>query len=148
MNLQVKSERVKLNQKEKNNYHILTHIYWPPHAKSWLIGKDRDAGRDWGQEEKAGWHHWLDGCEFGWTLAAGDGQGGLVCCDSWGHKESEMTKRLNWTEINEPLNFYQETRGQSPRKCEMCENHNTVGMDLLLFFLQMVPHISPCPLFC
>ena len=62
---------------------------------------------DWGQEEKgmtedemAGWHHRLDGREFEWTPRVGDGQGGLVCCDSWGHKESDMTKRLNWTELN------------------------------------------------
>ena len=74
--------------------------------KSWLIGKDSDAGRDWGQEEKgttedemAGWHHRLDGQEFGWTLGVGDGQGGLVCCNSWGHKESDTTERLNWTEL-------------------------------------------------
>ena len=65
----------------------------PPHEKSWLIGKDSDAGRDWGQEEKgttedemAGWHHWLDGRESGWTPGAGDGQGGLACCDSWGRR--------------------------------------------------------------
>ena len=64
------------------------------------------AGRDWGQEEKgttedemAGWHHWLDGCESGWTLGVGDGQGGLACCDSWGCKESDTTERLNWTEL-------------------------------------------------
>ena len=80
-----------------------TPILWPPHAKSWLIGKDSDAGRDWGQEEKgttedemAGWHHQLDGHEFEWTLGAGYGQGGLECCDSWGHKESDMTEQLNW----------------------------------------------------
>ena len=66
---------------------------------------DSDAGRDWGQEEKgmtedemAGWHHWLDGCESEWTLGVGDGQGGLACCDSWGRKESDMTEWLNWTE--------------------------------------------------
>ena len=70
-----------------------------------LIGKDSDAGRDWGQEEKettedemAGWHHWLDGRESQWTPAVGDGQGGLVCCDSWGRKESDTTEQLNWTE--------------------------------------------------
>ena len=81
------------------------HILWSPHAKSWLIGKDSDAGRDWGQEEKgttvdemAGWHHGLDGCESEWTLGDGDGQGSLACCDSWGRKESDMTERLNWTE--------------------------------------------------
>ena len=82
-----------------------TPILWPPHAKSWLIGKDLDAGRDWGQEEKgttedemAGWHHWFDGHEFEWTPGVGDGQGGLACCDSWGHKESDMTEQLNWTD--------------------------------------------------
>ena len=83
-----------------------TPVLWPPHVKSWLIGKDSDAGRDWGQEkgtiedEMAGWHHWLDGRESEWTTGDGDGQGGLVCCNSWGHKESNMTERLNWTELN------------------------------------------------
>ena len=79
----------------------------PPHAKSWLIGKDPDTGRDWGQEEKgttedemAGWHHWLNGRESEWTLGVGDGQGGLACCDSWGHKESDTAEWLNWTELN------------------------------------------------
>ena len=77
------------------------------HLKSWLIGKDSDARRDWGQEEKgtpedemAGWHHWLDGHESEWTPAVGDGQGSLACCDSWGRKESDTTERLNWTELN------------------------------------------------
>ena len=84
-----------------------TPILWPPHAKSWLIGKDSDAGRDWGQEKKgmtedemAGWHHWLDGHEFEWIPAVDDGQGGLVCFDSWGRKESDMTEQLKWTELN------------------------------------------------
>ena len=84
-----------------------TPVLWPPHAKSWLIGKDSDAGRDWGREEKgttedemAGWHHQLDGHEFGWTPGVGDGHGGLACCNSWGRKESDMTEQLNWTELN------------------------------------------------
>ena len=75
-------------------------VLWPPHVKSWLIGKDSDTGRDWRQEEKgttedetAGWHHRLDERESEWTLGFGDGQGGLACCDSWGHKESDMTER-------------------------------------------------------
>ena len=78
----------------------------PPHAKSWLIGKDSDAGRDWGQEEKgtpedemSGWHHWLDGHEFEWTPGVGDGQGGLACCDSWGRKESDTIERLIWSDL-------------------------------------------------
>ena len=90
----------------KNDAKAETPVLWPPHAKSWLIGKDCDAGRDWGQEEKgttedemAGWHHWLDGHESEWTLGIGDGQGGLVCCNSWGHKELDMTEWLNWTEL-------------------------------------------------
>ena len=91
----------------KNDAKAETPVLWPPHAKSWLIGKDSDAGRDWGQEEKgmtedeiAGWHHWLDAREFEWTPGVGDGQGGLVCCSSWGCKESDMTEKLNWTELN------------------------------------------------
>ena len=75
--------------------------------RSWLIGKDSDAGRDWGQEKKgttedemAGWHHWLNGLEFGWTPGVGDGHGGLACYNSWGRKESDMTEQLNWTELN------------------------------------------------
>ena len=82
-----------------------TPVLWPPHVKSWLIGKDSDAGRDWGQEEEgttedemAGWHHRLNGHEFGWIPGVGDGQGGLVCCSSWSCKESDMTEWLNWTD--------------------------------------------------
>ena len=82
-----------------------TPIVWPPDAKSWLIWKDLDAGKDWGQEEKVmtedemvRWHHQLNGHLFGWTLGVVDGQGGMSCCSSWGHKESDMTERLNWTE--------------------------------------------------
>ena len=88
-------------------------VLWPPHAKRWLIGKDSDAGRDWGQEEKrtteeeiSGWHHWLNRHEFGWTPGVGDGQGCLACCGSWGHKESDMTEKLNWTELKKHLLFF------------------------------------------
>ena len=84
-----------------------TPILLPPHAKSWLIGKDSDAGRDWGQEvkgttedEMAGWHHWLDGHEFEWTPGVGDGQGGLACCSSWGRRvRHDWVTELNWTEL-------------------------------------------------
>ena len=83
-------------------------MLWPPHVKSWLIGKDPDAGRDWGQEEKgttedemAGWHHRLDGHEFEQTQGVGDGQGGLACCDSWGRRvghdwATELTELMLW----------------------------------------------------
>ena len=91
----------------RNDAKAETPVLWPPHAKTWLIGKDSDAGRDWGQEEKwttedemAGWHHRLYGNEFEWTPGAGDAQGGLACCDSWGCKDSDTTERLNWTELN------------------------------------------------
>ena len=80
-------------------------ILWPPDAKNWLIRKDLDAGKDWRQEEKettkdemVGWHHWLDGHEFEQVLGVGDGQGSLACCSPWGHKESDMTEWLNWTD--------------------------------------------------
>ena len=80
-----------------------TPVLWPPHAKSWLIGKDPYAGENWRQEEKGttedeivGWHHWRNGHESWWTLGDGDGQGGLACFDSWGCKESDMTEQLNW----------------------------------------------------
>ena len=82
-----------------------TPILWPPDAKSWLIWKDPDTGKDWGQEEKGmtedemvGWHHRLNAHGFGWTPGVGDGQGGLACCDSWGCKESHMT---DWTELKQ-----------------------------------------------
>ena len=82
-----------------------TPVLWLPHAKNWLIGKDSDAGRDWGQEkgttedEMAGWHHWLDGRESEWTPGVGDGQGGLACCNSWGRKELDMTEWLIWSDL-------------------------------------------------
>ena len=79
-------------------------ILWPPDAKSRLIGKDPDAGKDWGQEgkgmtedEMVGWHHWLDEHEFEQTLGDSEGQGSLVCCSPWGCKELDMTEQLNWT---------------------------------------------------
>ena len=79
-----------------------TPILWPSHAKSWLIGIDLDAGRDWGQEEKEmtedGWHHRLDAHEFGWTPGVCDGRGGLACCD-FGVAKSR-TRLSDWTELN------------------------------------------------
>ena len=82
-----------------------TPILWPPDAESCLTGKDPDAGKDWGQEEKgttedemAGWHHRLNGHGFGWTPAVGYRQGGLACCSPWGRKESDKTERLHCTE--------------------------------------------------
>ena len=87
-----------------------------------LIGKDPDAGRDWGQEEKgmtkdemAGWHHRLNGREFEWILGDGDGQGGLACCNPWGRKQSDTTEQLNWTELNEYQNWLSNPKYFEPR---------------------------------
>ena len=82
-----------------------TPILWPPDEKNWLIWKDSDAGKDWRQEEKGttedemvGWHHQLDEHETKQAPGLG-GQGGLVCHQPWGCKESDTTERLNWTEL-------------------------------------------------
>ena len=84
----------------------VSHRVWPPHVKNWLIGKDSDDERDWGQEEKgttedemAVWHHWLDGCESKWTPGVGDRQGGLACSDSWVAKS--QTRLSDWTETEQ-----------------------------------------------
>ena len=89
----------------RNNAKAETPVLWPLHVKSWLIGKDSDAGRHWGQEEKgmtedemAGWHHRLDECESEWTPGDGNGQGGLACCDSW--VTNSQTRLSDWTELN------------------------------------------------
>ena len=91
----------------RNDAKAATPVLWPPHAKSWLIGKVSDAGRDWGQEEKgtiedemAGWHHWLDGCEFEWTPGDGDGQGGLTLQFMGSQRVGrDWATELNWTEL-------------------------------------------------
>ena len=100
-----------------------TPILWPPDVKNWLAGKDPDAEKDWGQEEKGtiedemvGWHHQVNGHGFEWTLGVGDRQGGLECYDSWGRKESDTTEWLNWNELNQTDNDTQRI------KCSLYEN--------------------------
>ena len=88
----------------RNEAEAKTPVLWPPHVKSWLIGKDSDAGRDLGaggEGDDRGWDGWMASLtRWTWvTPGVGDGQGGLACCDSQGHKESDMTERLNWTEV-------------------------------------------------
>ena len=97
-------------------------ILWPPDAKNWLFGKDPDAGKDWRQEEKGitedemvEWYHWLNGHEFEQAPGVGDGQGGLACCNPWGHKESDTTEWLNWTDNSETARRKRWT-GQGVRK--------------------------------
>ena len=95
----------------RNDAEAATPVLWPPHEKSWLTGKDSDAGRDWGQEEKgtiedemAGWHHWLDRCESEWTARVGDGQ------EAWRaviHGVTKSRTRLSdWTELNWTERWY------------------------------------------
>ena len=86
-------------------------ILWPPDAKNWLIGKDPDAGKDWGREEKGmtedeilGWHHQLDGHEFEQAPGVGDGQGGLACYSAWGHSQTWLT---DWTELKHKTTQWQ-----------------------------------------
>ena len=112
-----------------------TPVLWPPHGKSWLIGKDIDAGRDWGQEEKRTaenamvvWHHWHNRQEFLSSPGIGDGQGGLACCGSWGCRvRHNWVTELNWTVLSgtvlppcclawgnsvlESIDFYNRTTG-------------------------------------
>jgi len=90
----------------RTDFEAATPIVWPPDMKSWLIWKDPDGGKDWGQEEKGttedgmvGWHHRVNGHGFGWTPGVGDGQGGLACWGSWVRKESNTTEWLNWTDV-------------------------------------------------
>ena len=101
----------------RNDAKAETPVLWPPHTKSWLIGKDSDAGRDWGQKEKgmtkdemAGWHHWLDGHESEWTPGVGDGQAwhaaihGVTKSGTW---LSDWTE-LNWTELKYLRTYWQQ----------------------------------------
>ena len=97
----------------RNDAKAETSVLWPPHVKRWLIGKDSEAGRDWGQKEKGttedemtGCHRRLDGHEFEWTPGVGDGQGGLAWCNSWGRKESDTTERLIWSDLKEVKDLY------------------------------------------
>ena len=88
-----------------------TPILWAPDVNNWLIGKDSDAGKDWGQEEKGmtdnemvGWHHWLKGHEFESTPGVGDGQGGLACCSPWNHRVAhDWATELNWDTVRQNL---------------------------------------------
>ena len=107
----------------RTDVEVKTSILWPPHAKSWLIWKDPDAGEDWGQEEKGmtevGWHHQLSGHGFGSTAGSGGGQGGLACCGSCSHKELDMTEWLNWTDETSLKGLLTSARFEwQPRKAE------------------------------
>ena len=94
--------------------------------------------RDWGQEEKgttedemAGWHHWLDGRESEWTPGVGEGQGGLVCCYSWGRKESDTTERLIWSDLIWYVQdeLISETKKSDEKEHLLCESN-----DMMIWF--------------
>ena len=91
----------------KTDAEVETPILWPLDMKNGLIGKDLNAGQDWRKEDKGitkdemvGWHHWLDGHKFDQAPGVGDGQGSLMCCSPWGHKELDTTEWLSWTELS------------------------------------------------
>ena len=67
--------------------------------KTLMLGGIGAEEKEMTEDEMAGWHHWVDAHEFGWTLGVGDGQGGLACCDSWGRKELDTTEQLNWANV-------------------------------------------------
>ena len=96
----------------RTDVEAVTPILCPPNAKNWLTGKDPDAGKDWRKEEKGmtkdemvGWYHQLKGHVFAYTPGVNDGQGGLVCCSPWSHKESDTTEQLNWNELSQAYGF-------------------------------------------
>ena len=119
-----------------------TPVLWPRDSKSWLMGKDPDAGKDWGQEDKGttedemvGWHHRLNGHEFGEAPGVGDEQGGLACCGSWGHKESDTTDQLNGTELKGKRPPKVNPRRMTPKLFHMLSlSLECLGLFLLLLF--------------
>ena len=125
-------------------------ILWPPAVKSWLIGKDPAAGKDWRWEEKgmtedemAGWHHWLNGYEYKQALGDGDGQGSLLCCSPWGCKESDMTEWLNWTAGSSSLN---RDWIQAPCIGSVESNHGT-PRDVFSAYCSELRFFTPLPVF-
>ena len=114
------------------------HLMWRA-----VIGKDPNAGKAWGWEEKGTaenemvrWHHLLDGHGFGCTLGVGDGQGGLVCCSSWGLKESDTTEWLNWTElVILSLGIYNPI--SLPKSKEFWSTKNELEYVLFFFFFRV-----------
>ena len=128
-----------------------TPVLWPPHAKSWLIGKDPDAGRDWGQEEKgmaedemAGWYHWLDGRECEWTLGVGDGHGVLACCDSWGCKKvgHDWVTELSWNKCS----TY--TRASEKQILNYCWKSSTFLVNVNILFVSSWKHFQRIESLC
>ena len=141
-----------------------TPVLWPPDAKNWLIGKDPDAGKDWGQEEKGttedeivGWHHRLNGHESELALGVGVGQGSMVCCSSWGHRELDITEWLNWTELNWTCCLQFTTRRQVYKEfilqvvCHLLNWFWVLSQNMRhkkFYFLPCTNSVGCCPDFC
>ena len=127
-----------------------TPLLWPPDAKNWLIWKDPDAGKDWRQEkgmtedEMVGWPHWLNGHEFEQALGVGDGQGSLAWCSPWGHKESDTTERLNWTDRLPQGSHSELYEFMGFDKCIMsCTHHDSIIENS--FTALKIPSVPPIP---
>ena len=104
-----------------------TPIFWPPDVKCWLIWKDLMLGKIEGRKKRGqqrmrmvGWHDWLNGHEFEQTLGVGDGQGGRAGCSPWGHRESDTTEWLNWTELNWTMARIQDSWFYLFTECFLC----------------------------
>ena len=118
----------------RTDFEAETPILWPPDAKNWLIGKD--AGQDWGWEKKGmtedelvGWHHQLNGHVFEQAPGAGDGQGSLVCCIPWGHKESDTTEWLNWSDAQRKEREIKKKKKEAKTELERLRDSKRRGMN-------------------
>ena len=131
-------------------------ILWPPDVKSRLIWKDPDAGKDWRRKEKGttedemvGWRHHVNGHEFGQALGVGDGQGSWARCSPWGRKESDMTERVNWTELDCslpgscPWNFPGKNTGLDCQGIFPTQASNLGLLHLLYWKVDSLPLVPP-----
>ena len=126
-----------------------TPILWPSDVKSWLTGKDPDAGKDWRQEKKemtedemVGWHYWLNGHEFEQNLGDGEGQGSLVCCGPWGHSPARLS---DWTATTKPLSLWclllwQPELTSAPHVVKSSHNNSTTQGSMHLGRSHLPPH--------
>ena len=119
------------------------HLMWRADSleKTLMLGGIGSRKKGATEDEMAGWHHWLSGCEFEWTPGVGDGQGGLACCSSWGHKESNTTERLNWTEWLVMLNIFPCAFPIRAKLLHLCP---TVWDCMDCSLLMVVPSLSNC----